>query len=135
MKGEIKLLSNMLTLQFLKAFWPQHPQNAPPFLASALPYPPILRSDRPGTNLTWRNFSWFLPLLFPDILPTTYYLLSSRLPPILHANHPILRSNHPILLSNHPIQRGNHPRFSYWGPPIPADQPLTHLAARLLNFI
>ena len=103
MKADIKRMFEMLTWQFFKVFLSQSPQNAPPFPAPALPNPQVLLSDYPGTNLTWRNFSWFLPLLFPDLLPTTCYLLSSRLPPILHANHPILHGNHPILLSNHPI--------------------------------
>ena len=135
MKAEIKRLFEMLTRQFLKAFLSQHPQNAPPVPAPALPNPQILLSDYPGTNLTWRNFSWFLLLLFPDILHTTYEILSSSLPPILHANHPILHGSHPILHGNHPILRGNHPRFSAWGPSLPVYQPRTHLAARLLNFI
>src|SRR4030042_2902139 len=101
----------ILTRRFLKTFLSQLPQDAPPFLPSALLNPPILLPDYPGTNLTWRNFSWFLPLLFPDLLPTTCYLLSSQVPPILHANHPLIRSNHPILPANHPILCGNHPRF------------------------
>jgi len=116
MKGEIKQLFEMITLRIIKLFLSQRPQNAPPFPAPALPNPQILLSDYPGTNLTWRNFSWFLLLLFPEILHTTYEILSSSLPPILHANHPILHGNHPILLSNHPIRRGNHPWFFGWGP-------------------
>jgi hypothetical protein len=119
MKGEIKQLFEMITLRIIKLFLSQRPQNAPPFPAPALPNPQILLSDYPGTNLTWRNFSWFLPLLFPEILHTTYEILSSSLPPILHANHPILRGSHPILLSSHPILCGNHPVFSAWGPHLP----------------
>ena len=123
MKIEIKRLFEMLTWQFLNAFLSQCPQDAPPFPTPALPNPTILPSGLPGTgpiHLTWRNFSGFILLLFLNILHTTYYILSSRVSPILRANHPILPSSHPILLSNHPILRGNHPRVSAWGPLLQA---------------
>src|SRR4030042_2964525 len=81
MRSEIKRLFEMLTWRFLKLFLPQCPQDAPPFPAPALPNPQILLSDYPGTNLTWQNFYWFLLLLFPDILQTTYDIPSSNVPP------------------------------------------------------
>src|SRR4030042_3495181 len=115
MKGEIKLLFNMLTLEFLKAFLAQRPQNAPPFLPSALPNPLILRSDYPGTNLTWRNFSWFLLLLFPEILHTTYEIPSSNVPPFCTPTTPSCTASTPSCSAATPSNAATPPCFPCGG--------------------
>ena len=117
--NEIKRVFKMLIRQFFKAFLSQRPQNAPPFLPSALPNPPILLSDYPGTEPGYLTFQKSCLISCSDTLTPAFMTPDTRfaqVPPILHANHPILLSNHPILLSNHPIQRGNHPRFPASGP-------------------
>jgi len=119
MKAQIKQWFETLTWQFLKDFLPNCPQDAPPFLAPALPNPPILLSGLPGTSpasLTFRIFCLISSLDTLTLDTLTPDTRSACVPPILHANHPILHGNHPILHSNHPIQRGNHPMFPAWGP-------------------
>src|SRR4030043_1944334 len=102
MRSEIKRWFEMLTRRFLKTFLSQRPQDAPPFLPSALPNPQILLSDYPGTNLTWRNFSWFLLLLFPDILHTTYEIPSSNVPPFCTPTTPFCTAITPFCAATTP---------------------------------
>src|SRR4030042_1765633 len=102
MKAGIKRLFEMLTLRFLRAFLSQCPQDAPPFLPSALLNPPIFLPDYPGTNLTWRNFYWFLLLLFPDILHTTYDIPSSNVPPYCTATTPFCTATTPFCSATTP---------------------------------
>src|SRR4030042_1813220 len=109
MRSEIKRLFKMLTLRFLKLFLLQCPQDAPPFPALALPNPPILLSDYPGTNLTWRNFSWFLLLLFPDILHTTYDIPSSNVPPFCTPTPPSCAATTPFCSAATPSNAATTP--------------------------
>jgi len=119
MRSKTEQLFEILTWQFLKTFLHNCPQNARGLNEDRLD-PPTAISERLLEILkflqAFKNYS-FLALTTDNCLLIT---ASSRVPPILHANHPILHGNHPILHSNHPIQRGNYPRFPAWGPLLQA---------------
>src|SRR4030042_1254920 len=114
MKAEIERLFETLTWQFLYAFLSQCPQDAPPFPAPALPNPIILLSGLPGTgpiHLTWQNFSGFLPLLFPDLLQTTYDIPSSNVPPFCTPTTPSCPAATPFCSATTPSNAATTPGF------------------------